>query len=152
MKKCFLPVLALFAALSIVSCSEDGSDSASPTPSQISAIATSGVWHVSSYTDDGTDETNHFTNYNFTFGSSNVLTATNGTDTYSGIWTVTPDDDSDDDDPSGEVDFNIAFTEPADFADLTEDWDLIESSSSKIRLRHISGGNGGTDYLTFEKN
>jgi hypothetical protein len=47
---------------------------------------------------------------------------------------------------------NIVFTSPDDFEDLTEDWDFISETSSKMELIHISGGNGGTDYLTFEKN
>ncbi|MCM4152822.1 hypothetical protein DHD05_14595 [Arenibacter sp. N53] len=53
---------------------------------------------------------------------------------------------------SGEIDFNIFFASPADFAELSEDWDIISHSSTKIELKHVSGGNGGTDLLTLEKN
>ena len=53
---------------------------------------------------------------------------------------------------SGDIDFNIFFASPADFSELSEDWDIITNSSSKIELMHVSGGNGGTDLLTFEKN
>ena len=53
---------------------------------------------------------------------------------------------------SGEIDFNIFFASPVDFSELSEDWDIITNSSSKIELIHVSGGNGGTDLLTFEKN
>ena len=53
---------------------------------------------------------------------------------------------------SGDIDFNIFFSSPADFAELSEDWDIISHSASKIELKHVSGGNGGTDLLTFEKN
>lgn len=52
---------------------------------------------------------------------------------------------------SGEIDFNIFFAAPADFNELSEDWNIISYSSNKIELIHISGGNGGTDLLTFEK-
>ena len=38
------------------------------------------------------------------------------------------------------------------FEDLNDDWDFISQSSTKIELIDVSGGNGGTDYLTFEKN
>ncbi len=38
-----------------------------------------------------------------------------------------------------------------DFEELSDDWDIISHSSTKIELIDISGGNGGTDYLTFEK-
>ena len=53
---------------------------------------------------------------------------------------------------TGEIDFNIFFSAPPDFAELTEDWNIISYSSQKIELIHESGGNGGTDLLTFEKN
>jgi len=53
---------------------------------------------------------------------------------------------------SGDIDFNIFFASPVDFSELSEDWDIITNSSSKIELIHVSGGNGGTDLLTFEKN
>ena len=88
--------------------------------------------------------------YNFSFGSSNVLTATNGTNTYSGSWNVTDSNSADDN--LSELDFNITFISPAQFAKLTDDWEIIEKSSNLIRLRDISGGNGGIDYLTFTKN
>jgi hypothetical protein len=52
---------------------------------------------------------------------------------------------------SGDIDFNIFFASPVDFSELSEDWDIITNSSSKIELIHVSGGNGDTDLLTFEK-
>jgi hypothetical protein len=39
-----------------------------------------------------------------------------------------------------------------DFEDLNDDWDIISHSPTKIELKDVSGGNGGTDYLTFENN
>lgn len=45
------------------------------------------------------------------------------------------------------------FSSPTVFADeLTDDWDIISYTDTKIQLVDVSGGNGGTDYLTFEKN
>ena len=85
------------------------------------------------------------------FGAGNILSATNGTNTYSGTWSVTSDN-SNDDSPSNDLDFNIAFAAPANFADLTDDWNIISYTATKIQLIHVSGGGGGTDYITFEKN
>jgi len=51
-----------------------------------------------------------------------------------------------------DLDFNIFFASPPDFEDLSDDWDFISHTSTKIELIDMSGGNGGTDYLTFEKN
>ncbi|MCG2611199.1 hypothetical protein LZZ90_06740 [Flavobacterium sp. SM15] len=116
----------------------------------INSTVTSGTWKVTLFNDSGTDETNHFAGYNFTFASGGVLTATNGTNTYTGIWSVT-DSNSNDDNPD-DVHFNIQFTTPVDFTDLTDDWHVSERTDAKIRLMDVSGGGGGTDLLTFEKN
>lgn len=143
-----IPIMLCLLFLNACSSSDDNSSTDATT---LINTAKSGTWHVTSFTDSGNDETSHFANYNFTFGASNLLTATNGTNTYSGTWSVTSDD-SGDDNPSGDLDFNIAFASPADFAELSEDWDIVSYSSTQIALIHISGGNGGTDTLVFTKN
>lgn len=154
MKKLVLiPALFLVFMLNIAStCSDDdtpSSTSQDPTP-VINSVNT-GNWRVTFYEDSGNVETTNFTNFNFTFGSGNILTASNGTTSYTGTWSVTSDN-SGDDSPSNDLDFNIGFVSPPNFEDLTEDWNIISYTSTKIQLIHVSGGNGGTDYLTFEKN
>jgi hypothetical protein len=153
MKKLILiPALFLVFMLNIAStCSKDDSPNPSVDPTPVINTVNTGNWRVTFYEDSGTNETTNFTNYNFTFGSGNVLTASNGTNTYLGTWSVTSDD-SGDDSPSNDLDFNIAFTSPQIFLDLKEDWNIISYTSTKIQLIHVSGGNGGTDYITFEKN
>ncbi|WP_417350430.1 hypothetical protein [Flavobacterium alkalisoli] len=154
MKKHVLKLmLACTLIISAAACSSDDDNSfVNNDLSEIISMAQSGSWKISSYVDSGNDETNHFTGYNFTFGSGGVLTATNGDATYTGTWSVTNDDDSNDDNPSGDVDFNIAFTSPADFADLTDDWHIVQVTATTISLIDVSGGNGGTDTLVFVKN
>ena len=148
----FLSVLACIFMLNTASmCSSDDNYSSATDPTPVINTVTAGTWKVTSFIDSGTNETTNFTGYNFTFGSSNQLTATNGVNTYIGTWLVTSDDD-DDDNPGGDLDFNIAFASPGDFVELTEDWNIVSHSSTTISLVHVSGGNGGTDYLTFEKN
>ena len=153
MKKIILiPALFCLFMLNVASmCSSDDNSSSSQDPTPVINAATQGTWRVTSYVDSGNDETNHFAGYNFTFASGNVLSATNGTNTYNGTWSVT-NDNSNDDNPSSDLDFNIAFTAPADFADLTDDWDIVSYTSTTISLIDISGGNGGTDILVFTKN
>lgn len=148
-----IPLLAALFMLNVASmCSSDDDNSnTSQDPTPVINTVNNGTWRITFFEDSGNNETNHFTGYNFTFGSGNVLTATNGTNTYTGTWSVT-NDDSNDDSPSNDLDFNIAFSAPADFTDLTEDWNIITYTSTKIQLVHVSGGNGGTDYVTFEKN
>lgn len=147
-----IPALFCLFMLNVASMcsSDDNSSSANPTP--VINTANQGTWRVTSYTSSGTDETGNFTGYNFTFGASNVLTASNSTNTYTGTWSVTSDDSVDDDNPSNDLDFNIAFATPANFAELTEDWEIVSYSSTTISLTHVSGGNGGTDTLVFSKN
>ena len=152
MKKLILiPGLFCLLMLNVASMcsSDDSSSSTDPTP--VINTATQGTWRITSYVDSGTDETSHFTGYNFTFGASNVLTATNGTNTYTGTWSVVVDN-SNDDNPSSDLDFNIAFALPPDFADLTDDWDVVSHTATTISLIDVSGGNGGTDTLVFTKN
>lgn len=152
-KLTLIPMLSLIFMLNVASmCSDDDDNNSSADPTPVINTVTSGTWRITFYEDDGVNETYHFTGYNFTFGSSNVLTATNGTNTYTGSWSVT-NDDSNDDSPSNDLDFNILFSTPTVFADeLSDDWDILSRTDTKIELVDVSGGNGGTDYLTLEKN
>ena len=132
------------------SSSDDSSNnSGNTTQDDVVNTAQSGNWVITYFFDTDSDETNNFTGYVFTFGSNGVLTATNGSTTVTGTWSVT-DSNSNDDSPD-DLHFNISFSTPADFVDLSDDWEILSYTSAKIDLRDISGGNGGTDLLTFEK-
>lgn len=138
----------LFVLILFNSCEKDDNNSAAQV--EIENNLESGSWRITKFVDSGTDESGHFTGYNFTFRESGTLVADNGTNTYTGTWSITSsnsNDDSDDD-----LDFNIFFNLTNDFEDLNDDWDFLSQSPVKIELVDISGGNGGTDYLTFEKN
>lgn len=151
-KLSFYSILASVFMLSTASmCSSDDNSSSNSDPIPVINTVTQGTWRITSYIDSGTNETNHFTGYNFTFATGSVLSASNGTNTYTGTWSVVTDD-SNDDNPSSDLDFNIFFTSPPDFEDLSDDWDVVSRTDSKVQLIDVSGGNGGTDYLTFEKN
>ena len=48
---------------------------------------------------------------------------------------------------------DISFTATSGhFESISEDWRVLSSTASKIELKHISGGDGSIDLLTFEKN
>ena len=131
-----------FAAFCFSSC--DKNDDNSITTTIVSNTVTSGTWRVTYFWDTDHEETFHFNGYSFTFTGGNVLTAINGSTTVTGTWQTGTDNST--------VKLIINFTTPPDFAELSEDWHVLERTDTKIRLRHISGGSGGTDYLTFEKN
>ena len=149
MKRIVLPIMAL---LLIVACdkNETDTDVTSADLETIRSTAASGSWRVSYYYDSDKDETSDYAGYTFTFGNDGVLSATDGTTSLSGAWSVT-DSDSNDDDGNDDIDFNIVFTGSELFEELSDDWDIVKYSDSKIELFDVSGGDGTTDYLTFEK-
>lgn len=140
-------------------CSNDDDDGNSNNNNQeiaqIENTAESGTWRITNFNDSGENETSDFSGYDFSFNSDGSLVATNGTNTLTGTWSVTDDSNSSDDSSSDDdIDFNIFFPVPDsnDFEDLNDDWDVVTTTSTRIELIDISGGNGGTDMLTFEKN
>lgn len=148
--------LSLFAvALLTVSCdsNDDPADTlADVNAAELQATAQQGQWRITYYFDTDKEETEHYTGYVFTFGGDGTVSATNGTTEVAGTWSVTDSSSSDDSpDDSGDVDFNLFFAAPPDFEELTDDWDILEYTSGRIRLIDVSGGDGSTDYLTFEK-
>jgi len=121
---------------------------------QITNISTDGTWIVSSYIDDGDDETSDYTTFRFNFLEDGVLHATDllssNSNPYVGTWSIT-DSNSNDDDNLDDLDFNINFTVSNQLDDLSDDWDIISYTDTEIKLIDVSGGNGGTDYLTLSK-
>ena len=121
---------------------------------QITNISTDGTWIVSSYIDDGDDETSDYTTFRFNFLEDGVLHATDllssNSNPYVGTWSLT-DSNSNDDDNLDDLDFNINFTVSNQLDDLSDDWDIISYTDTEIKLIDVFGGNGGTDYLTLSK-
>lgn len=146
-----LSMLAIMVALlPAASCTKDNDDPNNTIQSQVQTNVQTRTWRITRYIDSGKDETSHFSGYNFTFQSSGVLTATNGTNTYTGTWSIS--DSNSNDDSQDDLHFNIQFNLTNDFDDLTDDWDFVSQSPTRIELIDISGGGSGTDYLTFERN
>jgi hypothetical protein len=147
----FLSLIFVFNVASM--CSDDDNSNTAADPSPVINTVTSGTWRITLYEDSGVNETTNYSNYIFTFNTNGVLTAANST-SFNGTWSVTSSN-SNDDNPDNDLDFNIAFVAPAPNSftdDLTDDWDVISHTANRIQLVDVSGGNGGTDYLTFEKN
>ena len=143
MKKIKFALIALALIISF-SCNQNDN---SPVPINTTTVATtvsSGAWRITYYWDTDHDETANFSGYTFTFGGGNILTATKAGTTITGTWTTLFDD--------SKTKLVLSFSTPANFVEITDDWHVIERTDSKIRLQDVSGGNGGTDYLTFEKN
>lgn len=157
MKTKFIYGLLLMLCFSLMSstCSSDddmNSNNNAEIIQQIETLVQSDTWIITNYVDSGQDETNTFSGYSFSFGADNTLTATNNSTTITGTWSITDSSNSNDDSySSDDIDFNIFFLSPSNFSELSEDWEIVMKTTTKIELIHISGGNGGTDNLTFEK-
>jgi hypothetical protein len=134
-------IVVIVMATAMTSCKNDDNNSPSPSATLNSNLQT-GTWRITLFAEDGDNQTSHYSGYNFTFSNGGVVTATNGSNTVTGVW-VTGSDDS-------TPKLILTFT-AAPFTELNEDWRVLEQSSTKIRLQHISGGNGGVDDLVFEK-
>jgi len=145
----FVTVILMFA-VTFISCSEEDNKMADLAVEAVEENLESGTWLVTLFEDSGNDETNHFSGYAFTFEANGTLTADNGMNVVQGTWSIS-DSNSSDDSPD-DLDFNIFLNVSNDFEELNEDWDIISHTEMKIELIHVSGGNGGTDYLTFERN
>lgn len=160
MKKRFYFSLVMLLSITLFSaCStdDDSSSDNSQQIAQIQAVVESGTWRITNFNDSGQDETSDFTDYTFTFTAEGTLTASNGTTTLDGAWSITSDsssDDHDDSDDDDDIEFNIFFSVPTsnNFEDLNDDWDIVSTSATKIELIDDSDSNSGTDRLTFEKN
>jgi hypothetical protein len=143
-------ILFIFlVALLPISCKKDNNSNSS-IQNQIQTSVQSGTWRVTKYIDSGVDETNYFTGYGFSFGSNGILSVASSASNYSGTWVIT--DSNSNDDTQNDLDFIISFPVGGYLESLNSDWNFISQSSVKIELIDVSGGGGGTDYLTFEKN
>ena len=156
MKRSFNLSIMLLLTISLMSmqCSSDDENSPNDNSAEIQNVVNSvqtGNWVITYFFDTDSDETSNYTGYEFTFGTNGVLTASNGTNTYTGTWSVSDGNSNDDSSSDDDIDFNILFVSPPNFEELSDDWDIVSYTSTKIQLTDVSGGNGGTDFLTFEK-
>lgn len=133
-----IPTITLLVIALFSSCKKDDSTS---SPSSTNSIQ-QGQWKITSYIDSGNNETSHYTGYAFVFASGGVVTATKQGSSVNGSWSSGTDD--------SQLKLYLTFT-ATPFSELNDDWHIVQQTSSLIQLEDVSGGNGGTDYLTFEK-
>ena len=108
----------------------------------LSDILVNGPWYVSSYLDDGVDETYYYYGYTLTFSNDGTVVATNGSNTFNGTWSVTT---------STTPDLILDFGLQIPFDEFNDDWDVLSFTETTINLEDVSGGGGGTDTLVLQK-
>ncbi len=128
----------------LLACSNDDDPVSTISPTDVRNTLGTGTWRITYYWDSDHEETSNFTGYTFTFGAANVVTATKTGSTATGTWSTRTDD--------SRVKLDLLFATPADFAEISDDWHVTERTATRIKLQDVSGGSGGTDLLTFEKN
>jgi hypothetical protein len=115
----------------------------------ISKNIVDGTWTITKMMDSGKNETYHFLGFVFDFKSDGSVTARKRSIIETGVWHIS--ENSRYDTTSPELEFYLSFHSSGEFEELNDDWDILELNNSVIKLIDISGGNGGTDYLTFER-
>ncbi|MEI7501404.1 MAG: hypothetical protein WCK84_13275 [Bacteroidota bacterium] len=154
-KVCILFMIFLFA-VTMISCDDEcpvchececictGYDNSHGSSKSSRSNYFKGNWSVTQYSDRGSDETNQFAGYVFTFTSRGTITAVKAGSTVIGSWSKGNHGNHD------KLYLDFGTTVP--FGEITDDWQIIEMSHTNIRLKEVSGGSEGTDILTFEKN
>ncbi|TFG76565.1 MAG: hypothetical protein E4H26_04380 [Flavobacteriales bacterium] len=152
--KSVITISIVLIAMFIISCSNDNSnanDAGTMDADAVKNAVINGDGQISYYFDTDKEETLEYAGFVFNFNADGSLSATDGNTALSGAWSRTVADNSTDDLSDDDVDFNILFATPAKFEKLSDDWEIKTYSANKIELIDVSGGNGGTDLLTFEK-
>jgi hypothetical protein len=140
----YFAIIGIILGVSVfTACDDDNSQNDNLTNDVVNTVQ-DGTWRITLFNDSGKDETYHFTGYSFIFQSNGTVTATKSSSSVSGTWSVTSG--------SSSSKFNLNFGPDDPFEELNDDWDILENSSSEIRLKDVSGGDGTTDLLTFVKN
>lgn len=105
--------------------------------SQFEEDLTTGTWYVDYFFDDY-DETDNYAGYEFTFALDGTAQSVKSGVVVNGTWALVED-----------LKFDLFFGTNAPLNELDEDWEILEANAEFIKLKHISGNDGSTDYLTF---
>jgi len=132
----------LFTSLMFLASCSKSNDNMQNNSAQVAGQAVStGNWRVSSFNDNGVNETGDFAGYSFVFTGS-VITATKNGVTVNGTWSIN----------TSSVKFIIDLGPKGSgnkpLGDLTDDWRIISANDVQIQLKD----DGNTEFLTFSKN
>lgn len=138
-------ILLVFTLYLAGSCSSIGGT----TQAEVEKSVENGNWRITLFMDSGIDKTAEYVSYRFTFHSDQSLIAKEDSSSITGFWSVS--DQNPGDDSIHDLTFHIVFSTSSALESLSEDWSIITKSKKRIELNHVSGGNGGSDFLTLEK-
>jgi hypothetical protein len=108
----------------------------------------SGTWKISQFTYQNTTKTADYEGVVFDFDAITVSLSNTGTTPVVGSWGVI--DEGFEGEPELVVNLALTSVEPR-FTNISDDWYIIESTATKLRLKDENLETGTTDYLTFQK-
>lgn len=140
-------ILILLAVVVFASCSSDD-DAGDVYTSEFEDIKTTlseGQWEVSTFIDDEVDKTSIFESFVFTFNEDGTVEGKTDLFTEPGTWAY-------DNTSSASEKLVIAFGETEPLSEISDDWDIISVSNSKVELSDSNDdGNNDIELLTFTK-
>jgi hypothetical protein len=138
MKRWILMLMMGWLSFSLVGCSDDD-DNNNNAVAEVVTNLTSGTWRVGQYMENRIDKTISYDGYMFRFTRPNIVTATKNTDVFTGTWSVEPDHHG--------AELDIEFNTPPALAVFSEDWDVVNYSSTMITLADLDATNPEDTYL-----
>lgn len=103
-----------------------------------------GTWRMAQFVSNGNDSTAGYDEFDYVFSSNNALSVEVNADPIAdGFWRIIRDSE-------GQLRCYLNFGEGNNFIVLTNDWRIVEVSSTRIELRKENTG-GAEDILVFEK-
>lgn len=107
----------------------------------LAATLIEGTWIVALYSDSGVDETSDYTGYQIDFREDGTVIAESDTDLIDGTWEVLGADTT----------LVLNFGGDIPFDEFEDDWDVFSVEPMRVEIRDVSGGDGTTDILVFER-
>ena len=114
-----------------------------PDPQELRDILQAGTWYVDTFLEDGDNETDVFSGYDFTFFSNQTVTASNGSENVDGIWIVSV--------VGEELNFEFDMDSPINDAD-DDDYKVLQFSETSVTFIIRDSDGNIEDTLTFKKN
>ena len=140
----FLGILGTCVLLATTALMCDDNNESTSEDSHVKASLAQGSWRIT-YFFDKAEETSNFSGYNLTFDDNGTTVATKNTTTVNGSWST-------ENSSNGTLKLFMDFGATSPLDELNEYWRILEHTDVRIKLEHVSGGNGDTDTLILERN
>lgn len=146
-------IVVLLAILIFAACNsnDDPTNPVNPNANIVTDLP-QGMWKISYYFDNNTNQTNTFSSFIFDFNSNGTVNVSNDIFSDIGTWQYedASNDASDDDNIDNDEELVLLFSDSTFFGELSDDWHITSASANKVELFDESG-DGSMQFLTFSK-